>query len=50
LELQAKLRELEKYGRVTTGRELKMMELKKEINNLRGTVEELQGQLDALKK
>jgi len=50
LDLQAKIRELEKYGQVTTGRELKMMELKKEINNLRGTIKNLQDQPEASKK
>jgi hypothetical protein len=43
-ELKAKIKELEKYEEVTTGRELKMIELKNEINNLRETVENLKGQ------
>src|SRR4030042_1833966 len=34
LELQAKLEEVEKYGQVTTGRELKMIELKDKIKTL----------------
>jgi hypothetical protein len=45
LELQAKINELEKYGQVTTGRELRMIELKEEIKNLRETVENLKSQL-----
>jgi hypothetical protein len=42
LELQAKLSELEKYGRVTTGRELKMIELKDKIKTLEKRIEELE--------
>jgi polyhydroxyalkanoate synthesis regulator phasin len=44
-QLKAKVDELEKYGEVTTGRELKMVELKEEIKNLRETVKDLKGQL-----
>jgi len=46
LELQAKIKELEKYGQVTTGRELKMMELKEEIKKLQDTVGDMQEQLN----
>jgi len=42
LELTAKIRELEKYGQVTTGRELKMMELKGQIKTLEKRIEELE--------
>jgi len=42
LELKAKLNELEKYGRVTTGRELKMIELKDKIKTLEKRIEELE--------
>jgi len=42
LELKAKLEELEKYGEVTTGRELKMIELKEKIKTLEQRVNELE--------
>jgi hypothetical protein len=44
-ELEAKIRELEKYGEVTTGRELRMMELKEKIKNLEDVVKNLQTQV-----
>lgn len=48
LELTAKIEELEKYGRVTVGRELKMAELKTEIKTLKETVKNLQNRLTSL--
>jgi len=45
LELQAKIRELEKYGQVTTGRELKMMELKEKIRSMEERIKELEQQI-----
>ena len=41
VELQAKINELEKYGEVTTGRELKMIELKEKIRLLEEKIAEL---------
>jgi len=46
LELQAKLREVEKYGQVTTGRELKMIELKEKIKNMETRMKELEQQIN----
>jgi hypothetical protein len=45
LELKAKLVEVEKYGEITTGRELKMMELKNEIKDLRDIIANLKGRI-----
>jgi hypothetical protein len=42
LELKTRLNELEKYGEVTTGRELKMMDLKEKIKTLEKRIEELE--------
>ena len=42
LELRKKIAELEKFYRVTVDRELKMVELKKEIKNLQETVKKLE--------
>jgi hypothetical protein len=42
LELRAKLDEVEKYGEVTTGRELKMIELKDKIRTLEQRITELE--------
>jgi hypothetical protein len=39
LQLNKKIEELEKFYRVTVGRELKMVELKKEIKNLKDITE-----------
>ncbi len=39
-ELNGKIQELERYKDVTIGRELKMVELKKRIEELKGTIEE----------
>ncbi|OGZ33592.1 MAG: hypothetical protein A2Y98_01510 [Candidatus Portnoybacteria bacterium RBG_19FT_COMBO_36_7] len=44
-ELKIKINELEKYSQVTTGRELKMIELKEEIKNLKETIGNLKSQL-----
>jgi hypothetical protein len=44
-QLEAKIRELEKYGEVTTGREIKMIELKEKIKNLEEVVKDLQTQV-----
>jgi len=41
-ELQAKIDEIEKYSKVTVGRELKMIELKKKIKELEEKIKELQ--------
>jgi len=38
-ELQDKIRELEKFQKITVGRELKMIELKKEIEKLKEELE-----------
>jgi len=38
-ELQNKIRELEKFQKITVGRELKMIELKKEIEKLKEELE-----------
>ena len=46
LELQAKLRELEKYGQVTTGRELRMIELKDKIKTMEARMKELELQIN----
>jgi len=46
LELTAKIRELEKYGQVTTGRELKMMELKEKIRSMEERIKELEQQIN----
>lgn len=43
LELKAKIEELEKYGRVTVGREIKMSELKQKIKTLEERMKELEG-------
>lgn len=40
-ELQSKMESLEKFQRLTVGRELKMLELKKEVENLRKEVKRL---------
>jgi hypothetical protein len=48
LELKAKLVEVEKYGEITTGRELKMMELKNEIKDLRDTIANLKGRINPI--
>jgi len=44
-QLEAKIRELEKYGEVTTGREIRMIELKEKIKNLEEVVKDLQAQM-----
>jgi hypothetical protein len=44
LELKSKLDEIEKYSEVTTGRELKMIELKNEIKNLQDRIKTLEEQ------
>ena len=49
LELRGKIGELEKFSSVTIGRELKMVELKKEIKNLQETIKKLESQLSKKK-
>jgi hypothetical protein len=44
-ELKAKLNEVEKYGEVTTGRELKMMELKEKMKAMEERMKELEQQI-----
>lgn len=44
-QLEAKIEELEKYGQVTTGRELKMVELKEKIKNMEERMKELEQQI-----
>ena len=44
-ELKAKLDEVEKYGQVTTGRELKMAELKEKIKSMEERIRELEQQI-----
>jgi len=44
-ELSAKLKELEKYGQITIGREVRMAELKGKIKKLEDTVKNLQDQI-----
>jgi len=44
-QLETKIRELEKYGEVTTGREIRMIELKQKIKNLEEIVKDLQNQI-----
>jgi chromosome segregation ATPase len=45
LELKSKLDEIEKYGKVTIGREVRMAELKEKIKKLEDTVKDLQDQI-----
>jgi len=42
LELKAKIVELEKYGEITTGRELRMAELKEKIKSMEERMKELE--------
>jgi len=44
-QLEDKIRELEKYGEVTTGREIRMVELKEKIKKLEDVVNDLQTQV-----
>jgi peptidoglycan hydrolase CwlO-like protein len=46
LELKAKLDEVEKYSEVTTGRELKMMELKEKMKQMENEINELRKKLE----
>lgn len=43
-ELMKKIEELEKYDKVTTGREVKMMELKEKIESLEAVIKKLEGE------
>ncbi|OGZ34406.1 MAG: hypothetical protein A2Y98_02055 [Candidatus Portnoybacteria bacterium RBG_19FT_COMBO_36_7] len=45
-QLEVKLAEVEKYGELTTGREIKMIELKKNIKDLEDKITDLQTQID----
>ena len=45
-ELRAKIEELEKYGRITVGREMKMMELKSQIKELQEKIKETESRLE----
>ena len=48
LELKAKIVELEKYGEVTTGRELRMVELKEKMKSMEHEIDELKGRLESV--
>jgi len=43
-ELQEKIKELERFQELTVGRELRMVELKRENNNLKKEIRELTGE------
>lgn len=43
LELEKRLKELEEFSEIAVGRELRMIELKKEIEELRGKIKKLEG-------
>lgn len=48
-ELQSRIEELEKFHKLTIGRELKMVELKQEIDKLKNEVEEKNKEIEELK-